>query len=500
MRKIPATLVTQHPDHASKPYWLDQEYIANNHEIEECYLSFKDFEATEYKWDWEGKFVDESVIEKLYAEHLEYFIKHQLGRDKFLTFRLPNPKVEVEYRIGRALMGIHAAKGLAEKAGMEATPLFEVILPMTETAEEMIDIQDAYQEIASLSHKYFTNVQSPLKHLEIIPLFEQADIIANSDQILQRYLDLCKWRYGFYPEYMRPYIARSDPALNAGIVPTVLGIKIALSGFAQLAVKTGIPMYPMIGAAALPFRGGINPETVEAFVNEYQGIRTTTIQSAFRYDYSFEEAKAAIAKLEEILPDSQAELITAEEKLKIQKVMSAFERIYQHAIIGIAPLVNEAAKFIPNRRERVQHTGLFGYSREVGETKLPRAIKFTAALYSLGIPPEFIATGRGLANIENQKIVFKYFKNFRADLIRAGKYLNKTNLQKLAQKEKAWQGIYDDVVALEKILELEFKPETEAELEHQQLTSEFFKAMTTSSKADLEKIVVRAGVLRKSLG
>ena len=36
------------------------------------------------------------------------------------------------------------------------------------------------------------------------------------------------------------------------------------------------------------------------------------------------------------------------------------------------------------------HIGLFGYSREIGSVRLPRAINFTAALYSVGIPPEIL--------------------------------------------------------------------------------------------------------------
>ena len=50
------------------------------------------------------------------------------------------------------------------------------------------------------------------------------------------------------PPYMRPYVARSDPALNSGIIPTVLAIKIALSHNQELSKQSGVPLYPIIGS------------------------------------------------------------------------------------------------------------------------------------------------------------------------------------------------------------------------------------------------------------
>ena len=76
------------------------------------------------------------------------------------------------------------------------------------------------------------------------------DTIINSDKILDTYLTKHQKRFKKLPPYMRPYVARSDPALNSGLVPTVLAIKIALSKYKQLAEKWNIPMYPIIGAAA----------------------------------------------------------------------------------------------------------------------------------------------------------------------------------------------------------------------------------------------------------
>ena len=90
-------MISQHPDHGSKPYWQKSAFIKTGDEIKECFLSFSELGSSEYKWDWEGKYVDESVIEKLLSEYHDYFKENPLGKEKFLTFRLPNPKVETEF-------------------------------------------------------------------------------------------------------------------------------------------------------------------------------------------------------------------------------------------------------------------------------------------------------------------------------------------------------------------------------------------------------------------
>lgn len=499
-RKIPATMVTQHPDHAGKPYWHDRPFISVGHEAYECYTSFADLGASEYKWDWEGKLVDESVIERLLSEYTDFFTKYKLGEDFFLTFRLPNPKVETEYRLGRAFMGIIAAAGLAKFAGFSKHPLFEVILPMTENAEEMIAIQEAFQEIISLKHPILKHEFSTIKHIELIPLFEKIDTISSSDEILDTYLKKHQKLFKFKPVYLRPYVARSDPALNSGIVPTVLAIKIALSKFKAFEKSHKIKLYPVIGAGSLPFRGGLNPLSVKDFANEYSGIRTTTIQSAFRYDYSEKEVKKGIAMLETLLQKGNPQYINPSQNTKLLQIMGLFEKEYTVVIEEIAPLINRIASYIPRRRERVQHVGLFGYARGEGKVKLPRAITFTASLYSLGIPPELIGTGRGLKKAKELgylPLIEKHYVNIKKDLRRAGGFLNKKNLAILARTSPVWKLVAEDVAEIEKYVG-KLGPKTQEEKESEKITSDILENLTTGEGLSL--LIEQAAVLRKSIG
>lgn len=494
-------MVSQHPDHAGTPYWHTSPFIQTQHETRECYLSFSELGATEYMWDWEGKLVDESVMERILSEHFAYFKDMQLGRDKFLTFRLPNPVVETEFRLGRTFMGLLSAATMAKQVDLHTPPLFEVILPMTKSSELMLDVQEAFTEIANLKHFLFRFDNESLKYVHLIPLFEDVQTIANSDEILRDYLKKHLKRFGEYPEYLRPFLARSDPALNAGIVPTVLAIKIALSRYKKLQKETGVKLFPILGCASLPFRGGLTPLTVDAFVKEYHGIRTAVIQSAFRYDYEKDEVITAIAKLEKLLPKEQAVTITQTAEEKLLSISDSFLNAYAGTIENVAETINTVAKYMPKRRERVQHIGLFGYSRGIGKVKLPRAISFTGALYSIGIPPELIGTGRGIDAAKEKRVlplIERYYVLLADDLERAGRYLNKENLEKLARENNAWRDVQTDVAAIESYLKKPLGPKTESEKQHLKVTEKIYKKMLKGES--VTKLIEEGARLRKSVG
>lgn len=500
IRKIPATIVTQHPDHASKPYWHDDPYISTQYEAEEAYRSFAEIGATEYKWDWEGKLVDESVVERLFGEHFDYFSKYPLGEQRFLTFRLPNPRVQTEFRLVRAFINMAIAASVARHFHFDVPPIFEVILPLTETAEEMLSLQEAFEEIHHLKHPLF-KLDNILTNLRIIPLFESISTIVHSDEILEKYLFLYARRFSKKPPYMRPYIARSDPALNSGIIPTVLAVKIALSHYKQLAAKENISLYPILGTGSLPFRGGLNPDRVADFIEEYKGVRTVTIQSAFRYDYPLEQVKTAVSFLETNLPLGDAVNMGEDEEQILISLIETSEKFYKSIIEQIAPMINLVASFIPKRRERFLHIGLYGYSRGEGKVSLPRAISFTGALYSIGIPPEFIGTGSTIAYAQKSNqlaVIEKYYINLKKDLLEAGRFLNKNNLRELAKSSSAWLEISENIEIIEKYLSIQLGPKSESDMEHLILTEKILENIEADT--DVAQFINRAAILRKSLG
>ncbi|PIQ77385.1 phosphoenolpyruvate carboxylase [Candidatus Peregrinibacteria bacterium CG11_big_fil_rev_8_21_14_0_20_46_8] len=501
-RRIPTVMATQHPDNAGIVPWLGKAFITTQDEIEECWRTFFELGCDEYMWDWEGKFADEAVFEKLYQRYLKDFKKKQLGRDIFMTLRIPNIWEETSFKLARAYMSMLTADDFAKSLKMHAPPFFEAILPMTTAAKQLIHVQTTFQKIAALKNEMFATRGKSLSHLEMIPLFESVEHLTTCDKILHEYFALHKKTFGNTPAYLRPFIARSDPALNAGLVPAVLACKIAIHKMYDFAAKKKIPVYPIIGTGGLPFRGGANPENIEHTCEEYKGIRTLTIQSAFRYDYAPAKVKRAIEHLKKTLPKQEPDSISAhDEKDLLESIAVDFIKPYRTTIEACAEFINSIAAEIPSRRERVLHIGLFGYSRGIGKTQLPRAIKFTAAWYSLGIPPEIIGTGRGLAAAAKRgklKTIEKYFPTMRNELQHACKYLNRENLQFLARKHPELQEIEKDIMHIETILEIELGPKKPHHIIHRNLTSTI--VMKRSIKEDFSAEIVEAARARKSLG
>ena len=168
---------------------------------------------------------------------------------------------------------------------------------------------------------------------------------------------------------------------------------------------------------------------------------------------------------------------------------------------GFAALVNAVASDLPRRRERVQHTGLFGYSRGVGRVHLPRAIAYTGALYSLGVPPELIGTGRGVKAIIKAgfgETFERFYPMFRYDITRASRFLHKGVLGRLARESAVWHGVEDDVSALEEYLGVEFGPQTSEEHEHARLV-QVADRVRVDGRRDAELYELLA-LIRKSIG
>lgn len=499
-RKIPATMATQHPDNACAPYWEKNGdgFVSTYEEVKECYSAFKDLDCQEFMWDWEGKYVDEAVVDKMFHSYYDYFKKNQLGKDKFLTFRIPNIWHEKGYGLARALMGILTAESFARDLKFHTPPLFEVILPMTDKAENIIYIQNTFTKLATFKCKLFRD-RCYFNYLNVLPLLEGVNDLINCRGLLDRYLTLHKKIYKKNPEYLRLHIARSDPALNSGVVAAVVAGKIALSEYYRFGRENKIKIFPAIGVGTLPFRGSLSPERIDDFLREYSGMRTVYIQSAFRYDFALPKVKAAIKKLNAKLQKTPARIYNKKEITEAKEICKIFAQFYKNTVEPIADTINQLSKQVPSRRERKLHIGLFGYSRGLGKKRLPRAIPFTAVLYSLGIPPELIGTGRGLEQLAKKRINLQnYYLNFKKDIVWAGRYLNKENLAQLAKTKKAFLAVQKDVQLIEKYLKIELGPKKNSDFIHRNISSNVFYLW--KAKKTISKEIIESGKIRKSLG
>ena len=436
MSLIPKVMSTQHPDNATPaPFADDTGVLKGDGEVEEAVAAFA-LGCDEQMWDSEGKEVDNQVVRKLLTNYPDLFQGGlQLGRDVALTLRVPNPSIERDLRksMVEALQSVPAAWDMAASFYGEdaAAPIQEVILPFTTSAEE-ISLVEAYYRKVIVGQEDQTLLNGQVvkdwvgeffpKQVRMIPLIEDKEHLLYCDQIVEEYLE------GRDLPYQRVFLARSDPALNYGVVAAELVLKVGLLRLHNLERKLGVPLYPIIGAGSVPFRGHLTPVNISRALTEYPSAHTFTAQSAFKYDYDKDTVREGIRQISvhergEPVPIDQERAIeviekaTAEYQAQVQKLIRAISTVSNH---------------IPRRRDRRLHVGLFGYGRSmegVEGVTLPRAIRFTASLYSIGVPPELL----GLAALDQADLAFvrEVYPNLDSDLRAALRFANERHVKEL---------------------------------------------------------------------
>ncbi len=489
-QRIPRVMSTQHPDNVTLPFFTSNSVMGGEDEVKEAFYVYSHMGIDEQLWDVEGKEVDQYVVHKLLSQYPEYFHEHVLGKDKYLTVRVPNP--DVEKSDAKVLLEVlYSLPRNADIAsafyGRAVSPMFEVVVPMCQSERPLMLIHEYYHKhIVGLEQTKLLAGSAPVsswlgpfrpKEIRVTPLFETKEAILNADRALERYM-----RFAEVKDLQRVWFARSDPALNYGSVAAALMVKIGLQRLYRLEKRMGILILPVIGCGSAPFRGNLRPDTVQELIEGYPSVQTFIVQSAFKYDFPLEEVRKAIGHLN---ATQRGEALEIDEPAA-KRIIDGIHEEYIDSIRAIAPLVNEASRHIPGRRKRKLHVGLFGYSREAGGIQLPRAIKFTAALYSLGLPPELL----GLSHLSQAKLsaVRASYRNVDKDLASALSYYNEDNLSLVPEKVAK---------RIRKAARL-FAATPDAE--HAKFTKEAAKALRSGSNGQFQEFVLKAAHRRRFLG
>lgn len=390
---VPRCMSTQHPDNATVPFFASSAVLAGEDEIREAFYAFSHLGCDEQMWDVEGKEIDLYVVRKLLSGYEAFFREHVLGEDLRLTLRVPNPTFErTEGKVLLETLESIPRSSDAARAfyGRDVAPIFQVILPMTTSSRAIDRVYGYYaNHIVERQHRRFAEGDITIAEwlgdffpprIDVIPLFEDAPSMLRAHRILGRYLADKE------PSDQRVFLARSDTAMNYGLISAALANKIALARLGELAGQIGVQIHPILGLGSAPFRGGLTPSTAERVGREYPSAATFTIQSSFKFDHPPGEVRAACEHL-------RTRPLGPPQELDVRRALSVMKRAthaYRQRVAELAPRIDAAARFVPPRRARKLHIGLFGYARSLGGVRLPRAISFTCALYSLGLPPELI--------------------------------------------------------------------------------------------------------------
>jgi phosphoenolpyruvate carboxylase len=488
----PRVLSTQHPDNATVPFFAQGEVLEGDDEIQEAYYAYSHLGADEQMWDFEGKEGDEYAVKKLLSRYEPYFLDTKLGEDVRLTVRGPNPDVEsaeakILLEILDSIPRSYDAAKLFYEAHEESVvpPIFEVIIPMVTHADQLNTVHEYYEEfVVGKGDQQLWNGRTVAdwigefkpERINVIPLIEDREHMLAADEIVRGYVE------GRDVDAQRVFLARSDPALNYGSLSADLINKIAMQRLYEMAADLGIEVYPMFGAGSAPFRGNLSPKTVEATLAAWPEVETFTVQSAFKYDYPVDTVQDGIEAIRNAPPSEPDDRIDEKRALE---VVDAVEEVYAEQVEAVAPTVNRIAEYTPKRRARKLHVGLFGYSREVGETQLPRAITYTATLYSVGLPPTLL----GLAGLSADDIAFveEAFPHFFETLADAAQYYNPRSLEVLPLGEER-------VTAGLELVNVETDPE------HREATDDVIDALDREDADAIRAGIVRAARIRQFLG
>lgn len=490
MDYLPARCMsTQHPDNVSIPFFADSIKMSGEAEVKEAYYAFSHLGCQEQMWDCEGKEVDNYVIKKLLTQHKNYFTQHKIGRSVFLTLRVPNPTVEkAEAKILiETLESIPRSYDTANifYGGEDVSPIFEVILPMTSSWRCINRVDSFYRDfVVGRADVQFKNDNKSVRewigdfyprNIRVIPLFEDRASMMASHTMTEKFLEDKNY------ETQRVFLAHSDTAMNYGKVSAVLLNKMALFNLEKMGQKLGIQIYPILGLGSAPFRGHLSPDNVDNILTEYPSTQTFSIQSAFKYDFENSQVLKGIQTINET-PVGEALDFDHD---KASHLIDRYSAVFQGQVRELAVYINEVATCVPKRRRRKLHTGLFQYGRCLegdGKVELPRAITFTASLYSLGVPPEILAfdalTADDIAFLKDSYIHFEY------DLLSSLRFCDIDSPYLPASVRQAVLPYYDKI---------------EVDLEHVEYTKEVCRCLETQ-KTLVPDAVLSAAYQRRFLG
>lgn len=449
MRNLPTSIATQHPDNSSK-------YVTVQHEPEEAIHCLLDQESGglgigEIMVDFEGKLTPYHQTSQIALGLIHQGLVP--GKDVFITPRIPNAKKEPIFRQIMSVMSLIETNILAYEHTAEQS-IHETIVPMIEQGKDVIQTHERINSVIELGNKNY-RIQFPLDSILVIPLLESIHALIHVDSILDEYYHHLTDK-GMSVKRLRVMFARSDSALSNGLVPSVLSVVMAIGKAYRWGETHGVDVAPILGCGSLPFRGHLTQENIEGFLKTYHGVRTVSIQSGLRYDHGEAKTRAVVNRLDAFVGSSDYPIPESGGEPMLMEFIGIFTKYYVLTFVEIIDVVNVVANYIPKNRDRLSgaKTGL-SYTREIIDlrelaalvkdptlkmeleniqpdlqTTIPRAISFTSAMYTIGLPPEFIGVGRGIQEVlekygnEGLQRLLAFYPSLKSDLTFARKFVN----------------------------------------------------------------------------
>jgi len=400
---LPHTMGTQHPDNVGKVPFGPVAKVDRHLEEEEVLYNITVLGLPELMIDYEKKQGGCTPLWDWLHKCPTCLEEKVIGRDFHVTPRIPNGDTDRDDPYFWQSMGIFVNSLLVmHRLGLPWLAFSEFIVPDATrgatVAEAERDIRDLFELQAEQYRHYGPGTPFPYEgrfFVQGIPLIETVEDLLNPEPIWDELVARRRELTGEETYVQRSFIARSDPALKAGLVPALIAATVALHRGRQYERRTGIRVPQILGIGSAPFRGGLTPEdgSLDAVLATYPGMATVTVQSAFRYDHPEGRVIAAVRRLEaELARGYLARRALGpgpgpEEVAELGRAISLLKEAYEASYRELLPLVSRVAKAVPSRRERYENVDVAGSARRVGGLPAVRAIKYAASCYTLGVPP-----------------------------------------------------------------------------------------------------------------
>jgi len=521
--KFPKVMCTQHPDSVSR-------YISTQEELNEATEAVRKYGCDEYMPDYEGKTTPYHQNVQIVSKLIETTDAIP-GKDIFITPRAPSAAQENRFRQLMVMMSVAEANYAAFEYS-DVPAISELVHPMTKTIQEIVEAQQHMIDVSELAKKEFSFEMEPPR---IIPLIEDASGLLNAKSIVYDTILAYREQLNETIEKYRVFMGKSDSSLAFGHIASTLSCKYAITTLHELEADTGIGIGIIFEGGALPFRGHVTLRNSDNFFKEYCGVDTITLQSGLRYDHEEGDAEEFVRRAKDQLSGTP-ETFSDEEKEELINIIGIAGASYNREIRHLSSTISCIADFLPQNRDRLAHRGGTGYARDApdvegmlllcrediakelkesmppGGMNLPRAIKFTGALYSIGLPPEVIGTGSAIAGIKEklgeeacEQLITKYFPSLQSDLEFAFKYLDLNAAfrflpDKLTDSFQKNIGILRDTFDLE----IDCEPTYRVLLETAQSNLLYVMENSEASNEELTQLtqstLSKMGKMRKSLG
>ena len=501
---VPTLMATQHPDSASR-------YFSIKDEVEEAVKDVLPhqcggFGCDEKMIDYEGKltpFLQPVWILKRIKE-LNLDLKVKPGKDFLLSVRCSSFSRESPERHIISLLSAIMANVMSTKEFNICTVKY-IIHPMTLNVYELIGVQRRIIKLSGFAREELGLVSD--EEICVIPLVEDINTMLRINELIESYITMGRKFLGAYFDHIRVFLGKSDSALAYGHLTSAVGIKIALSKLWELANEMSIGVFPIIGSGTLPFRGHLSPDNVDLYTKTYLGYYTLTLQTSFRYDYERDKVLRAI---DMILSRRGKKVEVVEYENELIDSLRTCTLKYLETILRLSDIIIRVSDAVPSRRERVERQV---YGRELGnavlftrdenilrlynirKVVLPRAIRFTAALYTIGIPPSVIGLGRAFRDIQSKHVdeLLEIYPMLEAD-IRYDAQFTALNVTRKYVHDKTFTMIMDDVRVLKDLFDVEFV----CEEEYEKLLLDIHEGLIKNK--DVSEYMTRAAKIRRALG